>query len=102
MIRTQGLSRLLKVIIISLLFERLTEIISGIKTSKLGGVNTLIVVLKKITEKSTGGLLLILGLKEFESAQRTLAGIEVVTIIRNNQTVNSKKSYFKTSLSLVA
>jgi hypothetical protein len=37
-----------------------------------------------------------------ESAQRTLAGIEVVSIIRKNQIVDSKKSYFKTFLSLVA
>jgi putative transposase len=42
------------------------------------------------------------GFKEFESAQRTLAGIEVVSIIRKNQIVDSKKSYFKTFLSLVA
>jgi putative transposase len=39
------------------------------------------------------------GFKEFESAQRTLAGIEVVSIIRKNQIVDSKKSYFKTFLS---
>jgi len=42
------------------------------------------------------------GFKEFESAHRTLAGIEVVSIIRKNQIVDSKKSYFKTFLSLVA
>ena len=39
------------------------------------------------------------GFKEFESAQRTLEGIEVVSIIRKNQIVDSKKSYFKTFLS---
>jgi putative transposase len=38
--------------------------------------------------------------KEFESAQRTLEGIEVDSIIRKNQIVDSKKSYFKTFLSL--
>ena len=35
---------------ISLLLERLIEIISGIKTLKLDGVNTLIIVLNKTTE----------------------------------------------------
>ena len=42
------------------------------------------------------------GFKEFKSAQRTLAGIEVVSIIRKNQIIDSKKTYFKTFLSLVA
>jgi putative transposase len=42
------------------------------------------------------------GFKEFESAQRTLARIEVVSIIRKNQIIDSKKTYFKTFLSLVA
>ena len=49
-IRIQGLSTLIKVGLILLLSERLTEIISGIKTSKSEGVNTLIIVLNKITE----------------------------------------------------
>ena len=39
-----------ELVLISVLLEGLTEIISGIKTSKLGGVNTLIIVLNKITE----------------------------------------------------
>jgi hypothetical protein len=38
----------------------------------------------------------------FESAQRTLAGIEVFSIITKNQIVDSKKSYFNTFLSFVA
>jgi putative transposase len=42
------------------------------------------------------------GFKEFESAQRTLAGIEVVNVILKNQIMNSKASSFKTFLSLVA
>jgi putative transposase len=42
------------------------------------------------------------GFKEFESAQRTLAGIEIVNIIKKNQIQDSKKTYFKTFLSLVA
>lgn len=42
------------------------------------------------------------GFKEFESAQRTLAGIEVVACIRKGQIKGSKSSYFKTFLSLAA
>ncbi|MDF1699334.1 MAG: IS6 family transposase [Saprospiraceae bacterium] len=42
------------------------------------------------------------GFKEFESAQRTLAGIEVVNIIRKNQLIDSKSTYFKTFISLAA
>ena len=92
---------MIKVVLILLLLELLTEIISGIMTSKLDGVNTLIIVLYKTTETSSEGLILILCFKEFESAQRTLLGIEVFSIIRKNQIVDSKKSYFKTFLSLV-
>ena len=40
------------------------------------------------------------GFKEFESAQRTLAGIETVSIIRKNQIENSKATAFKTFYSL--
>jgi len=43
--------------------EPFTEIISGIKTSKLEGVNTLIIMWNKTTEISSVGLLLILVLK---------------------------------------
>jgi putative transposase len=42
------------------------------------------------------------GFKEFESAQRTLAGIEVVNIIRKNQIKNAKSSSYATFKSLVA
>ncbi len=42
------------------------------------------------------------GFKEFESAQRTLAGIEVINIIRKDQLLNSKKSWFTTFKSLAA
>lgn len=42
------------------------------------------------------------GFKEFESAQRTLSGIEVVNIIRKNQIIDSKSTCFKTFKSLVA
>ena len=42
------------------------------------------------------------GFKEFESAQRTLAGIEIINIIRKDQLSNSKKSWFTTFKSLAA
>lgn len=42
------------------------------------------------------------GFKEFESAQRTLSGIEVVGCIRKNQIVDSRSIHFKTFLSLAA
>ena len=42
------------------------------------------------------------GFKEFESAQRTLAGIEVVNIIRKGQLADSRKTTFKTFCSLAA
>ena len=42
------------------------------------------------------------GFKEFESAQRTLAGIETINIIRKGQIENSKNSTFKTFCSLAA
>ena len=42
------------------------------------------------------------GFKEFESAQRTLAGIEVVNIIRKGQIADSRKTTFKTFCSLTA
>ena len=42
------------------------------------------------------------GFKEFDSAQRTLAGIEVVNIIRKNQIIDSKRTHYRTFLSMVA
>jgi putative transposase len=42
------------------------------------------------------------GFKEFESAQRTLAGIEVVSIIKKNQIIDSKSTVFQTFRSLAA
>ena len=42
------------------------------------------------------------GFKEFDSAQRTLAGIEVVNIIRKGQIADSRKTTFKTFCSLAA
>ena len=45
---------------------------------------------------------IITGFKEFESAQRTLSGMEVVSCIRKNQITDSRKSNFKTFMSLAA
>ena len=42
------------------------------------------------------------GFKEFESAQRTLVGIEVVNIIRKGQIADSRKTTFKIFCSLAA
>jgi putative transposase len=42
------------------------------------------------------------GFKEFESAQRTLTGIEIIHIIRKGQILNPKTSTFKTFCSLAA
>ena len=42
------------------------------------------------------------GFKEFESAQRTLAGIEVVSIIMKDQIEDSKSTAFKIFISLAA
>ena len=42
------------------------------------------------------------GFKEFESAQRTLSGIEVVSIIKKDQIINPCSTSFKTFCSLVA
>ena len=42
------------------------------------------------------------GFKEFEAAQRTLAGIEIVNIIRKGQIQNPKDSAFETFCSLAA
>ncbi len=42
------------------------------------------------------------GFEEFESAQRTLSGIEVINIIRKNQIKDSKSNWFATFKSLAA
>ena len=42
------------------------------------------------------------GFKEFESAQRTLAGIEIINIIRKNQIADPSKNWFATFKSLAA
>jgi len=42
------------------------------------------------------------GFKEFESAQRTLAGIEIINIIRKGQILNPKRTAFKTFCSLAS
>jgi putative transposase len=42
------------------------------------------------------------GFKEFESAQRTLAGIEIINIIRKNQLKDARSCWFTTFKSLAA
>ena len=42
------------------------------------------------------------GFKDFESAQRTLAGIEIVNIIRKNQIIDPKSTTYRTFYSLTA
>ena len=42
------------------------------------------------------------GFKDFESAQRTLAGIEIVNIIRKKQIIDPKSTTYKTFYSLTA
>ena len=51
-----------------------------------------------IKKRIVGGL----GFKEFESARRTIAGIELVHMIKKNQLISNKKSIFKSFCSLVA
>lgn len=42
------------------------------------------------------------GFKEFESAQRTLAGIEIINMIRKDQILKPKSSTFKTFCALAS
>jgi putative transposase len=43
-----------------------------------------------------------LGFKEFESAKRTIAGIEIVRMIKKDQMLNPKGSTYKSFISLAA
>lgn len=43
-----------------------------------------------------------LGFKEFESARRTLSGIEIVRMIKKNQLIGQDKTVFKSFISLAA
>jgi putative transposase len=43
-----------------------------------------------------------LGFKEFESAKRTIAGIEIVRMIKKDQMLNPKSSTYKSFISLAA
>jgi putative transposase len=47
-------------------------------------------------------IMLGLGFKEFESAKRTISGIEVVRMIKKNQLVNPKNSTYKSFISLAS
>ena len=43
-----------------------------------------------------------LGFKKFESARRTLSGIEIVRMIKKNQLIGQDKTVFKSFMSLTA
>lgn len=43
-----------------------------------------------------------LGFKEFESARRTISGIEIVHMIKKNQLINPGRTVFKSFYSLAA
>jgi len=47
-------------------------------------------------------IMLGLGFKEFESAKRTIAGIEVIRMIKKNQLLNPKNSTYKSFISLAS
>jgi putative transposase len=47
-------------------------------------------------------IMLGLGFKEFESAKRTISGIEVVRMIKKNQLLNPKSSTYKSFVSLAS
>ena len=47
-------------------------------------------------------IMLGLGFKEFESAKRTIAGIEAVRMIKKNQLLNPKNSTYKSFISLAS
>ncbi len=43
-----------------------------------------------------------MGFKEFESAKRTIAGIEIVRMLKKNQLLNPKNSTYKSFISLAS
>jgi putative transposase len=43
-----------------------------------------------------------LGFKEFESAKRTIAGIEIIRMIKKDQLLNPKSSTYKSFISLAS
>ena len=47
-------------------------------------------------------IILGLGFKEFESAKRTITGIEVIRMIKKNQLLNPKSSTYKSFISLAS
>jgi putative transposase len=58
--------------------------------------------LNNIVEQDHRRIRITTGFKEFESAQRTLAGIEVVNVILKDQIIDAKYTPFKAFLSLAA
>jgi putative transposase len=90
---------------------------SGVNKSGIRSINRDLLTLKKIKirqckylnniveqdhRNSKRRISIDTGFKEFESAQRNLAGIEIVNIIRKGQLADSRKTTFKTFCSLAA
>ncbi len=74
----------------------------SIKKIKIRSVKYLNNIVEQDHRRIKRRIVITTGFKEFESAQRTLAGIEVVNIIMKNQIIDSKSSFFKTFVSLAA
>ena len=72
------------------------------KKIKIRKVKYLNNILEKDYRRIKRRIKIMTGLKEFESAQRTLSGIEVVSIIKKDQIINPCSASFKTFCSLVA
>ena len=70
------------------------------KTIKIRRVKYLNNIIEQDHRKIKRRIAITTGFKEFESAQRTLAGIEIINIIRKGQIVNPKNSTVKIFCSL--
>jgi len=72
------------------------------KKIKIRKVKYLNNIIEQVHRRIKRRIRLMTGFKEFESAQRTLSGIEVVSIIKKDQIINPCSTSFKTFCSLVA
>ena len=69
---------------------------------KSGNANTSITLLSKTIVLSKKRIVQGLGFKEFESAKRTIAGIEIVHMIKKNQMISQGETMFDSFTSLAA
>ena len=69
---------------------------------KSGNANTSITLLSKTIVLSKKRIVQGLGFKEFESAKRTIAGIEIVHMIKKNQMISQGVTMFDSFTSLAA